>query len=536
MKKILLFLILLCNQYPLLAQEDAWVYLKDKQNVENSIANPITILSQKAINRKNKHQVVIDARDVPVNEVYISQLKNALGITVMAKSKWFNCVHVRGTEGDIRNLTTTFSFVDHIEFANKSLNVSKKINRKEQSKFTRALTNFTYGTATNQIEMIKGEQLHLANYTGTGIVIAVLDAGFPNVNTMAGFQRLRNANNILGTHDFVGKDIDVYTNATSNHGTLVLSTIAGYIENQFVGTAPDASYYLFTTEDAVSENPVEESYWVEAAERADSLGVDIINSSLGYTTYDNPNYSYAPSDMNGTTAYISKGANIAFEKGILVVNSAGNSGNDSWQIVGAPADAVGVFSIGAVQANGLYAVFSSRGNNMQPTHKPDVVAQGQGSAVITQNNVIASANGTSFSSPIMAGGIACLWQALSSLPNNKIMELVRESASQFITPDYFLGFGIPNLEIALNSGLNLINEEQIEFKMYPNPASKDVYFILQSNSLAEVNVFDVFGKLVISTFITDASPILNVSSLSTGMYIIKIQSSKISKTIKLIKH
>lgn len=537
MKKNLLFLILLCNQFILLAQQDAWVYLKDKQNVETSIANPTTILSQKAIDRKNRHQVIIDARDVPVNEAYISQLKNATGITVIAKSKWFNAVHVRGSENDITNLTTTFSFIDHIEFADKNLNISKKDQQKKQSKFTSVLTNFTYGNAANQIEMIKGEQLHLVNYTGTGMTVAVIDAGFPNVNTMAGFQRLRNANNILETYDFVGRDTDVYTNTTSNHGTLVLSTMAGYIENQFVGTAPDASYYLFITEDALSENPVEESYWVEAAERADSLGVDVINSSLGYTTYDNPNYSYSPSDMNGNTAYISKGANIAFEKGILVVNSAGNSGNDSWQIVVAPADAPGVFSIGAVQSNGLYAAFSSKGNNTQPTRKPDVVAQGQASAVIRENDIIATSNGTSFSSPIMAGGMVCLWQAFPDKTNAEIMQLVRESASQFNMPDYFLGFGIPNLEIALNKGLGLVDlkDEEFGLKMYPNPASKEVYFTFSSDNLIEVYVFDVFGKPIVNTFVTDSKPSVDISSFSAGMYIVKVQSSKSIKTIKLIK-
>ncbi|MFG6687708.1 S8 family serine peptidase [Mariniflexile sp. HNIBRBA6329] len=538
MKKRLLLFGVLCTQFMVLAQQDAWVYLKDKQNVETSIVNPTTILSQKAIDRKNRHNVVIDARDVPVNESYITQLKNATGITVMAKSKWFNAVHVRGAETDINNLKTTFSFVDHIEFANRSLNTSKKSQEKNQSKFTSALTNFTYGTAANQIEMIKGEQLHLANYTGTGMTVAVIDAGFPNVNNMAGFQRLRNANNILGTYDFVGRDTDVYTNTTSNHGTLVLSTMAGYIENQFVGTAPDASYYLFITEYAPTENPVEESYWVEAAELADSLGVDVINSSLGYTTYDNANYSYSPSDMNGNTAYISKGANIAFEKGILVVNSAGNDGNTSWQIVVAPADAAGVFSIGAVQSNGLYATFSSRGNITQPTRKPDVVAQGQGSVVIFENDVIASANGTSFSSPIMSGGLACLWQALPNKTNAEIMQLVRESASQYNSPDYFLGYGIPNLQTALNLALSIDkNDKDIAVSLFPNPVKKFAYLKLPiSEERVSITVFNMLGKYLFETVVTPLNNKMDVSSLSKGVYFAKLESNNVSKTIKFIKN
>ena len=539
MKRCLLFLLVVCCQCHLFAQQDAWVYLTDKLNVSSSIANPISILSQKAINRKNAHGVVIDARDVPVNEAYITQLKNTVGITVMAKSKWFNAVHVRGSETDIKNLETTFIFVNHIDFADKSLNTSKKFQEKKQSKFENTLTNFNYGNSANQIQMFKGEKLHLANYTGTGMTVAVIDAGFPKVNTMAAFQRLRIAGNLKGGYNFVKRNDELYTNTTSNHGTWVLSTMAGYLENRYVGTAPDASYYLFITEDAPNENPVEESYWVEAAERADSLGVDVINTSLGYTTYDNLKYSYTNADMNGNTAFITKGANIAFEKGMLLVNSSGNSGRitDPWQIVGAPADAAGVFSIGAVKPDGTYAAFSSKGSHIQPTQKPDVVAQGEASVIITENDVIANANGTSFSSPIMAGGIVCLWQALPSLNNEEIMQLVRESASQYNSPDYFLGYGIPNLEIALNIGSDLFElpNDDVELKMYPNPASNKIFFSLSTNANASLYIFDVFGKLVVETTVTYSTPNVNISSLSNGMYIVKIQASNQSKTIKLIK-
>ncbi|WP_445738262.1 S8 family serine peptidase [Mariniflexile sp.] len=537
MKKCLLLFIVLYCQSNLFAQQDAWVYLTDKQNVASSISNPISILTQKAINRKNAHGVIIDSRDVPVNEAYITQLKNTVGITVKAKSKWFNAVHVRGSETDIKNLKTTFPFINRIDFADKSLNTSKKVQEKKQSKFTNALVNFNYGSAANQIKMFKGEKLHLANYTGTGMTVAVLDAGFPKLNTMAAFQRLRNAGNLKGGYNFVNRNSEVSVNTTSSHGTLVLSTMAGYVENQYVGTAPDASYYLFITEDDLNENPVEESYWVEAAERADSLGVDVINTSLGYTTYDNPKYSYTNADMNGNTAFITKGANIAFEKGMLLVNSAGNSGNDGWVIVGAPADAAGVLSIGAVKSDGTYASFSSRGSNIQPTQKPDVVAQGEASFVITENDIITTANGTSFSSPIMAGGVVCLWQALPSLNNEQIMQLVRKSALQFNTPDYFLGYGIPNLETALNNGLDLVEllENDLGLKIYPNPASSDIFFILGSQNAIELYVFDVLGKLVIQTMVTNSTPSIHIASLSNGMYIVKIQSSNQLKTIKLIK-
>ncbi|AUP77757.1 S8 family serine peptidase [Flavivirga eckloniae] len=534
MKKPLLVLVLLSYLFNASAQEDAWVYFKDKPNVAASIANPISILTQKAIDRKNSHNVLIDERDVPVNENYISQLKGATGITVMAKSKWFNAVHVRGSETDINSLSATFSFIDRIDFANKSLNTIKLVKRKSKSKLESAFTIFTYGNAANQIEMFNGHELHLANYTGTGMTVAVLDAGFPNVNTMTSFQRLRDAGNILDDYDFVNRDADVYTSTASNHGTLVLSTMAGYVENQYVGTAPDASYYLFITEDASSENPVEESYWVEAAERADSLGVDVINTSLGYTTYDNVNYSHTTANMDGNTTFITKGANIAFEKGMLLVNSAGNSGGGSWGIVGAPADAAGVLSIGAVKADGTYAAFSSRGNSTQPTQKPDVVAQGQASYVITESDVIGTSNGTSFSSPILAGGVVCLWQALPDKTNAEIMQLVRESASKYSTPDNFLGYGIPDLQAALNTTLSDVDnyDEDEDLKLFPNPTNGVIRF---NQSELSVTIFNILGKQVLETT-TGTNNQIDVSSLSKGVYVARIQSENKTKTIKFITY
>ncbi|WP_242205590.1 S8 family serine peptidase [Aestuariivivens insulae] len=537
MKKGLLFIGILCFQLNILAQQDAWVYLTDKENVTASIANPITILTQKAIDRKAAHNVTIDDRDVPVNENYITQLKNTTGITVMAKSKWFNAVHVRGSQTDIQNLENLV-FVNYIDFADKSLNTSKTSKKAKVSKLNETFTIFNYGSAANQIEMFKGDKLHVAGYSGTGMTVAVLDAGFPNVNVVGAFKRLRDAGNLLGAYDFVNRDNDVYTGTTSSHGTWVLSDMAGYIEIQFVGTAPDASYYLFITEDALSENPVEESYWVEAAERADSLGVDVINTSLGYTTYDNPNYSYTTADMDGNTTYITRGANIAFEKGMLLVNSAGNSGNNSWGIVGAPADAAGVFSVGAVDANGNYAAFSSKGSALQPTQKPDVVAQGQASYVVSENNIIGTADGTSFSSPIMAGGMVCLWQALPDMTNAEIMQLVRESASQYSSPDYYLGYGIPNLEVALNTALEEIQNanEPIELFIYPNPTKTTLFVKAELDHFPiAISLFDILGKQVLQSMLLDLYDALDVSTLSNGVYVARIHLGGTSKTFKLIK-
>ncbi|MCX7547578.1 S8 family serine peptidase [Xanthomarina sp. F1114] len=528
----LLFLLLLCSQLQIFAQEDAWVYLTDKENVAASIANPISILTQKAIDRKQAHGVSIDARDVPVNETYISQLKAETGISVHSKSKWFNAVHVRGTESDINSLLSLAYVVD-IVFADNNLNARLEVPKNKFELETRR-TSFNYGSAANQIEMIQGDLLHQDNYTGTGITIAVIDAGFPNVNTMGGFQRLRDNNGILGGYDFYDRNPDVYANTSSSHGTNVLSTMAGYIEDEYVGTAPDASYYLFRTENAPNENPIEESLWVEAAERADSLGVDIINSSLGYKTYDNPNYTHLDADLDGLTTYISKGANIAFEKGILVVNSAGNEGANG---LNAPADAAGVFTIGGVDSNGDYANFSSQGSAFQPTQKPDVVTQGQASAIIWEDNVIGVANGTSFSSPIMAGAIACLWQALPDLNNSQIMQLIRESASQYNAPDYLMGYGIPNLASALNQGLSIEDVEILQDKIhiYPNPFSNNLYISFPaSEKQVQITLYNILGKEMLEKNLLNSSKI-NVSSLSNGVYLLKIETQNGTITKKLIK-
>ncbi len=543
-KKLLIFSFLSFHIFSF-AQQDAWVYLKDKQNVASSIATPINILTQKAIDRKAKHNVVIDSRDVPVNESYITQLKNATGITVMAKSKWFNAVHVRGSEADINNLLTTpsITFIDYIDFADRNLNTTKitkeKATFKIKDKFEveKTFVDFTYGNTQNQVDMINVDDLHVADYTGDGVTIAVLDAGFINVNTMGAFQRIRDAEDLLGGYDFVNRSSNVYANTSSSHGTHVLSTMAGYILNNYVGTAPDASYYLFITEDSSDENPIEESYWVEAVERADSLGVDLVNTSLGYKDYspNYPSYSYASADMDGNTAFITKGANIAFEKGLLLVNSAGNEGNAG---VSAPADSQYVLSIGAVNSLGNYASFSSVGSAFQPSQKPDVVARGLSASVITPSNVIGSSNGTSFSSPILAGGIACLMQALPNKTNAEIMQLVRESGSQFSTPDYQLGYGIPNLMSALSNALSINNFEKTNtISIYPNPAKNFVYVKIPINeNKLTITFFNVLGKQVLQRSINSTNNQIDISALSKGIYIINAKSNNKAKSFKFIKN
>lgn len=521
--------------------EGAWVYFTDKPNVAEALENPITILSQAAIDRKNLHNTPIDVRDVPVNENYISQIKSQPGISVSAKSKWFNCVFVRGEQPSVSALEN-LSFVDHIEFADTTLNGNPRSSERVATSYQNhnkfeVTTDFDYAEAANQVEMMHVDYLHQQGYTGEGILIAILDAGFPNVETNAGFQRMRDNNDLLNGYDFVDRNENEFEFTGSTHGAEVLSCVTGYLPQEYAGTAPDASVYLFRTEDVGSEMPIEMAYWVEAAERADSLGVYVINSSLGYNNFDDPDYSFETTDMDGETAFISRGATMAFEKGMLVVSSAGNSGNDDWGIITAPADSPGAFTIGAVDSEGNYANFSSRGPTSDGRVKPDVVAQGASAAVITPWGNVTTGSGTSFSSPIIAGAIASLWQADPSKTNAEIMQIVRESASQFENPDIFLGYGIPNFQIALSNLSVSENEFQNAISIYPNPINRTLFidFAIKSNS-GEIEIFTILGRKIFETNLKNQYNQIDLSDLISGIYILKIHTEKSNSSFKIIKN
>jgi subtilisin family serine protease len=474
------------------------VYFTDKPNADGFLNNPLSILSQRAIDRRTQQNITLDTKDVPIELSYYNAVRTANGITVVARSKWLNAVHVRGSQVAIENLKTNFSFVSSIDFANKTLN-SRPTSQQQESNHLYKLTvneNFDYGNASNQIEMLKGDYLHQEGYTGEGMIIAVLDAGFPNVNTLSAFQRLRDNNQILGGYNFVERTDNFYSR--NSHGTHVLSDMGGFIEGQFVGTAPDASFYLFITEDYQRETPLEESLWVEAAEKADSLGVDVINTSLGYSTFDNSNYNYTYADMNGNTTFITRGAEIAASRGMLLVNSAGNSGNSPWFYITAPADAASILTVGAVNASRNLVSFSSRGPTSDNRIKPDVMAQGSSSAIINYiSGNPTGANGTSFSSPIMAGTVACLWQAFPNKTAAEIIEAVKVSSDRADNPDNNYGYGIPDFQSAF---LRLTDENNIaisDVDIFPNPVISKLSFTF-TNSFSEyqISIYNVLGKRV----------------------------------------
>jgi hypothetical protein len=538
MKKFVLLVVIVFSSATY-SQEDAWVYFNAKPNAQAFFDNPLSELSQRSLDRRITQNIALDIKDAPITQTYIDQITATQGIVVRAKSKWFNALHVQGSEETIRAFTT-LNFVERVDFANRLLNnpLRPAVPRKKMKKVNKKFETdsfFNYGSSANQIEMLNGQLLHQQNFTGTGKIIAVMDGGFPGVDVAAPFSRLRDNNQILGGYDYVNRNADFYTGIS--HGTMVLSTMGGFQDNELVGTAPDASYYLFITEDGDNEWPLELSLWVEAAEEADRVGADIITTSLGYTEFDNPNYNFTYADMNGTSTFISKGLDVAFSRGMVCVNSAGNSGNDPWFYISAPADAINALAIGAVNAAGNYASFSSQGPSFDGRVKPDVVAQGQQSVLSSTSGNITTASGTSFSGPITAGMVACLWQALPNATNAEIMQLIKQSASIYNSPTTELGYGIPDFNQALNSGLLKLNTVDVQkFMIYPNPVVDSVSIAFPAGyGDATIYFYNSMGQLILSKAINAKNKRVDLAGISSGMYSYQITSKNGSQSGKISK-
>ena len=523
------------------SQEDAWVYFMDKPNSLYYFDNPLQMLSQRSLDRRVNQNIVLDIKDIPIHQPYVEQISASTGIIVKAKSKWLNAVHVRGAISDIQNLTS-LTFVDYVQFADRTLNISGKIKTNSSSKSIKKInknfdvtTIFAYGNSGNQVQMLNAHLLHQSNYTGAGKIIAVLDSGFSEVNTIAPFSRMFSNGLYLGGYNYVGGNTNVFS--THNHGTMTLSCMVGYIEGELVGTAPDAHYYLFITEDVSEENPVEESYWVEAAEEADRLGVDVISTSLGYFGYDNPNYSHTYSDMTGNVAFASRGANIAFSKGMIVLASAGNSGNSTEPHIGVPAEATNVIAVGAVKFDETYATFSSIGPSFDGRVKPDLMAKGQSATVSNTNGNIVDASGTSFACPILAGAVTILWQAIPWATNQQIVDFVKQSADRFANPTNQFGYGIPDFQLALNMAQLSVNIDlKGKFLVYPNPTN-EYFYVSFPNGIekAEIKLYNSMGQKI-SEKDLNSSNLISMENLTSGVYFYKIVSNSLIQSGKIIKN
>ena len=513
------------------AQQDSisykyWVEFTDKENSNFSVSNPEYFLSQRAIDRRTRQNISVKIQDLPINSWYADSIRN-LGFDIINRSKWFNGILLSTNDFYLAN-QINFSFVKSVYYFG-SWN-SNKANQKTKSKFEADFSKADYGDAYNQLQMLKGDILHNRNLKGKGKVIAVLDAGFSKADEVIAFQKLFTEIRILGSRDFVKKNNDVF--AEHSHGMMVLSTMGAENKGQIIGTSPDASFWLLRTEDVASENLIEEYNWLCGAEFADSVGADIINSSLGYTTFDDANQNHTYADMNGRTTPISIAANIAARKGMIVVNSAGNSGSGSWHYIGAPADADSILSVGAVDENQDFAWFSSYGPSFDGRVKPTIVAQGRNTIVATSDNGILAGNGTSFSSPVMAGMTACLWQAHPNRTNMEIINAIILSAHLHENPNDSLGNGLPNFALAdllLTKPKNQEKPDVIAIAANPITSNSHLYIYAANSDKMRINVYDIKGNSIYEfnyTLTPQTNNQINLSFLSknaVGVYFLRIK-------------
>lgn len=516
-----------------------WVQFKDKNGTPFQITHPEEFLSQRSIERRIRQHIAIDETDLPVSPLYLDSLRSR-GFKILSTSKWLNGATILVSDSILSSSLSDLSFVSAFQFTKPFLANKSAYLKFDESEIT-DIPLADYGNASNQLIQLNGQYLHNLGFRGKDIQIAVLDAGFFHADRIAAFDSLRNSNHILGYRDFVDPNADFYEQ--NYHGMSVLSCMGGNLPGQFIGTAPDASYYLFRTEDAASEYLIEEDNWVAGAELADSLGVDVINSSLGYSEFKDTLMSHTYADLDGKTTRVARGANMAFQKGILVFCSAGNEGSESWRKIVSPSDGEYVISVAAVDKNGIRAGFSSLGPAYGGAIKPNVAAQGSATYLVTSKEILGYASGTSFSSPVLAGMGACLLQANPWADVKQIKIAIEQSASQYSTPDSLLGYGIPDFEKADKylkfNGVSILKSGNL-FAVSPNPFQEELYvrnMNPDSGQSGQLTIYNIQGIcLWQSSFKTGESVFVkNLSGLPNGVLILKINSGGKEEAIKLIK-
>ncbi|MDH6355527.1 hypothetical protein M2132_001872 [Dysgonomonas sp. PH5-45] len=490
MKKFLIFIIVMATMLPVsvLAQNVEYkfrIYLTGKEGVDAGSVKAGDYLSQRALDRRQRQGIAFDEKDLPVSAAYTGAVED-LGCTVVSKSRWMNTLAVHCADSMVVDRLKQLPFVKDVVLVWRGVHRAKK--RKEEKDLSdRAKKNSNedyYGYSFNQIAVNNGQHLHEEGYRGEDMLIAVLDAGFTNIDTVRQFYRM----NVVDTKNFVYGEDNMFK--SSQHGLNVLSCMAINQPEVFVGTAPEANYVLLRTEDDNSEFPIEEDYWIAGAEYADSIGADLINSSLGYTHFGNNGYTYGytVNDLDGKTAFTTKAADIAIQKGMLVVCSAGNEGAKEWRKMSVPSDGEWVLAVGAVDKDSLLAGFSSRGPSADFRIKPDVMAVGKDTHILSSSAYIISSNGTSFSSPVLCGMIACLWQACRGATNYQIIQAVREAGNRFDSPNNDYGYGIPDMEKALQIVQDKMGVVQAD------KTGKQATFRITSDSIGSVRVEDISGR------------------------------------------
>ncbi|WP_297100840.1 S8 family serine peptidase [uncultured Draconibacterium sp.] len=539
---ILLLGTLLLGLQQINAQNYFWIGFADKNNSEYSLDHPGTYLSERAIQRRINQNISIDSLDLPVNQNYIDSVLT-LDVELVHASKWLNGITVRCDSATLADSLGYWSFIREVQLTKPDI-TSKSIRNKfadEQKSDLSPIDTSVYGASVHQIGMMEGQLLHNENFRGQGIQIAVLDAGFYKVDELPAFDSLWMNNQILGTKDFVNPNDDFFS--TYSHGMSVLSCMGGNLPGELIGTAPKASYWLLRSEDANSEYIIEEDNWVAAAEYADSVGADVINSSLGYTDFQDASTNHVYADMDGNTTRVTRGANIAASRGMLVFSSAGNERNNSWFRIVAPSDGKNVIGVGAVDMNFYPAYFSSAGPAADGSLKPNVSAMGYQTAIQRTDGSVGLGNGTSFASPVLAGMAASLWQAYPDKTAEEIKDAIEKSGHLYATPDSLQGYGVPNMRVAtslLNPVSVDVTSQNKTWTVFPNPVKDRI--VLQSTTNLQAGNLDIklyaLDGRVIKSWQVPAAPSVTLNNLETtetGIFLLLVKTNTGVETFKINK-
>lgn len=505
------------------------VWLTDKSTSEYTTAQPEKFLSQACIEKRNRQGVAIDFRDLPVCKDYIAQIE-ALGCHSVVTSRWMNTVVVALNDTTIATTIAALPFVAKTECVwkeNSTPTSTSKLQRERRLKQSVIQTDnaSTYGDAWQQIDMLHVDKLHEAGFRGDGMIIAVLDAGFYGVKNSSYFDH----NKLTFLHDFPHNTL---TYAGETHGTEVLSCMAANKPGTYVGSAPNAEYVLIVTEDIDSEYPIEEDYWVAGVELADSIGADIINTSLAYNTFDDSNMDYSHNDLDGKTAFSSRAAHIASQKELLIVVAAGNEYSREWRKIAVPSDTEGVITVGSVTSTGSHSSFSSCGFTADNRVKPDVMAMGSSVNVITAGDAIKRTSGTSYATPIMCGAIACLWQSQPQWNVKQLIETIQHNSSQYDTPDALCGYGIPDIYAAYCNNSSIKKDHDTSHAIYYHNGKLQLPYTPKPSTLI---LYDTMGRLIIRQSIEVGCTEIDLQPFDRGIYIAVWQNAHENKALKIKK-
>lgn len=520
-----------------------FVYFKNKSGATYpyTLANPQEFLTQRSLDRRAKQGIEIDSADLPVHQEYIEGLRNE-NVRVFFSSRWFNGALIQAHKNQVE-LIKGMSFVDSVRLIAKDSRL-KKSPQSSVAPTSFFPAPFKRGDTDVQLMMLGADLMHADNVKGQGMMIAVLDNGFTGVDQYSPFQYAWENDHIVATKDFVENSGNVFQ--FGSHGTSVFSIIGAHYltdSTDYYGIAYEADFVLCVTEDDEGENTIEEYNWLLGAEFADSLGVDVINSSLGYRLFDIAEHNYGYEDLNGNTAIISMAAKLASDKGMLIVTSAGNDGDkNGWKYVAPPADAEGILTVGSVNADFSRSAFSSIGPTVDGRIKPDVAAFGAATAVVRGSGGISRGNGTSFAAPLIAGFAACIWQLNPERTRHEVMRTIKQSGHQSDAPDSYLGYGVPSYLYAKDvKALNINDILADKVTVYPNPFKGDTLNLLTEGDFKQgmtIKILDPRGSLVFNkTFKPSeisSKMDLSIDSSVEGVYFLFLQIGKEQKIIKII--